>query len=97
MLAAPSFVVAASIEPLDEFEVLLQRQGRVDTSLMERCKKNTKSHPVGHRALLDRMDKKIVDNVSLFPRGPIEAGSCYLLLLATTATAAENANVGLRK
>ena len=48
MLAKPRLVVAAAVEPLDKFEIALQRQRRIDTRLMEWCEKNTEAQSLAH-------------------------------------------------
>src|SRR5271169_907254 len=48
MFAAPRFVIAATVEPLDKLEIALQRERRIDAWLVERREKNTESKSISH-------------------------------------------------
>src|SRR5258707_1294155 len=48
MLAKPCLVIAAAVEPLDKFEIALQRQRRIDTRLVEWCEKNAEAQSLAH-------------------------------------------------
>jgi hypothetical protein len=48
MFAKPGFVIAAAIEPLDQFQVALQGKRGVDPRLMERGEKDSEAQPRIH-------------------------------------------------
>jgi hypothetical protein len=48
MFAAPRFVIAAAVEPLDKLEIALQRERRIDAWLVERREKDPKTKAIRH-------------------------------------------------
>src|SRR5271169_6388763 len=48
MFAAPCFVIAAAVEPLDKLEIALQRERRIDAWLVERRQKDPKTKAMRH-------------------------------------------------
>ena len=51
VLAEPDLILIAAIEPLDQFQILFQRQSRVDPGLMEWRKEDAEAHPVHNLSL----------------------------------------------
>ena len=48
VFAEPRFVIAAAIEPLDQFEIALQGERRVDAGLVEWCEENAEAQALAH-------------------------------------------------
>ena len=48
MFAAPGFVIAAAIEPLNKLRFALQRERRIDAWLVERREKDAKTKSMRH-------------------------------------------------
>ena len=61
MLAAPGFVIAAAVEPLDQLEIALQRERRIDAWLVERRQKDPKTKTIRHAVFLPSRDRVEVD------------------------------------
>jgi hypothetical protein len=52
MFAEPRFVVATAVEPLDQLEIALQGQRRIDAGFVERREKNAEVQVLAHGTVL---------------------------------------------
>jgi hypothetical protein len=50
VLAEPGLIIAAAVEPLDQFEIASQRERRVDAGFVKGCKKDTEAQAVYGRS-----------------------------------------------